>query len=233
MVHSYVILFPHSPMFLGYMIPEDAPPVVKIPFCYLITCFYTFILLLNITCAICILFSYGVFAVPFLLHEFRLDSPSYKSIPALRTPENLVLAYRTAQIFLHKTTSPVVLFMRSTQSIVYNMVVFTSHTIFKHGNKVSNISALMLVVWTLMAASYWFLTLIMGGYLHSQGNCILVSWKHNKWPDRNTKKLMDKFRRSCKPFQFSWGTIFIVERLSVLIFVRSLSTGILNSLLAL
>ncbi len=89
----------------------------------------------------------------------------------------------------------------------------------------------MLAAGTLMAF-YLCLTLVMNGKIYYRGNCILLSWKQKKWPNIFTDRL-DKFRKSCKPFQVNWGKIFVVERLSVLIFVRSVSTGILNSLLAL
>lgn len=192
------------------------------------------IILLNIMCAVCIFYAYGVFLVPFLLREFRLDHPPYRSIPALRAPDKLILAYRTAQVLLHKTISVVVLFMFPTQSIVYKMVVFTSYVMLKYGNEMDIMNALMLAWFAFLAAGYWSSTLVMGGQLHSQGKRILLSWKfHNQWPDKRTKIIMGKFRRSCKPFQINCGKTYTIKRLTVLKFLRSLSRGILKALLAL
>ncbi len=205
-----------------------------IPVCYISTFSYMFILCLNVTCAVCIFFAFGVFLVPFLLHEFRLDQPSYKSIPALRSPDKLILAYRAAQILLGRTISVVSLFMFPTQCIVYKMVVFTSYMMLKHGNEMDTMSVFTLSFQAFLAAIYWSSTLVMGGNLHAQGKRILLSWKyHNKWPDRFTKRLMGKFRVSCKPFQLNWGKTYTIKRLTVLKFLRSLSRGILKALLAL
>ncbi len=145
-----------------------------------------------------------------------------------------MLAYRTAQFYIDKTLSTVTLFMFPTQTIVYKLVVFTSYMVLKYGKEMDIISVVILVSWSFFGATYWCSTLLMGGKLHSQGKRILLSWKfHNKWPDKKTKKLMGTFGKSCKPFQFCFGKTYVIKRLTVLKYIRSLSRGILKALLAL
>lgn len=46
----------------------------------------------------------------------------------------------------------------------------------------------LLVTWAFITALFWFVMLVMGGKLHSQGKLLLLCWKcHNKWPDKNAK----------------------------------------------
>ncbi len=172
--------------------------------------------------------------MPFILREFRIDHPPYKSISSLRTPQILMLAYRTAQIMHGKGILVIGFFILPTHTIIYKMIVFTSYMIVKHGQEMDNISIAVLVGWAISAATFWVVILVIGGTLHLQGNNLLMSWKyHTKWPDKFQRNLMNKFRKSCKPFELNYGRSYVIKRLTVLKFIRSLSRGIFKALLAL
>lgn len=221
-------------MFLGYMFPQDAPPIVKLPFCYILPIFYVSILVLNITNGVAVFFAYGAFVVPFMIKELRLDHPPYKSISTLREPDTLMLAYRTSQVLHGKALSVVSFFLLPTQTIVYKMVIFTSYMMLKYGQEMDRTSIAKLIGWTALSGLFWGAVLVMGGNLHYHGNNVLLSWRyHNQWKDKFQKKIMNKFRKSCKPFQMNYGKTYVIKRLTVLKFMRSLSRGILKALLAL
>lgn len=114
-------------MFLGYVIPKDAPLIVKLPFCYFFQWLYISLLVLNIINAVSVFLGYGIFVVPFILKEFWMDHPAYKSISMLRTPKILTLAYRTAQIMHGKGILIVGFFLLPTHTIIYKIIIFTSY----------------------------------------------------------------------------------------------------------
>lgn len=106
--------------------------------------------------------------------------------------------------------------------------------ILKHGSEMDKISVAVLVSWGIAAATFWGVILIMGGGLYLNGNNLLLSWKyHSNWPDKFQKEVFHKFRRSCRPFVLNYGRWYVIKRLTVLKFVRSLCRGIFKALLAL
>lgn len=119
--------------------------------------------MLNIINSMAAFFTYFLLVVPFELMEFRLGRPSYKSNSTLRQPNNLMMAYRTAQILQGRVLSLSAVFMLPTQAIVYKLVVFTSYMLFKHGNEMDKMSIAVLISWGGAAMTFWCIVLLMGG----------------------------------------------------------------------
>ncbi len=89
----------------------------------------------------------------------------------------------------------------------------------------------MIIVWMLAGPIGWGLVLTMGGYLHSNGLKILNSWKQSRWMSSLEIKVMTRFARSCTPIMICYGKVFVVRKVSLMVFVRGLSRGLVRALL--
>ncbi|CAL8125335.1 unnamed protein product [Orchesella dallaii] len=225
-------IYTNLPITLGYIFGE-APPIVRIPFGFIVPCIYIFILFLNCFSLTGTVYGYGLFVVPFLTKELRMGRANYESPPELRQPENLILAYRSLQILQQVINELVGKFIVPTQTMVTKLVVLSTYMVIKHGDTMETASMAVILTWSGMAGLFWSLTLMMGGHLHVYGERVIKSWKYHQWDNKYDKKLMGKFRKSCKPLMLNFGKAYRIRRLTVLKFIRSLSRGILRALLAL
>lgn len=226
-------MFPRLPIFVGNVLLPEAPPIVYIPFQYFFPWFYYFIVFLTINILIICFFAYGLFVVRFAVTELRLSRRKYKTPATLREPEHLIMAYRRIQVlqqYVTLFTGPLIF---PTQAVLTKLVIFCSYMFIKHHHDTKIVSLALLLCWGTISVLFWSGVLFMGGCLHFYGVKVLLSWKYYPWPNRYTKRLMGKFRKSCQPLQINYGRTYVIKKLSVPKFIRSLSVGILRVLLAL
>ncbi len=226
-------MYPRAPMFIGSVI-EGAPAIMDLPFSYFIPWFYMIILWANVFDIVGVFYGYGIYIVPFVVKEFNMKRKSYKTIPELREPGNLIPAYRGVQILQQRVNHLAGEFLIPAEAVSTKLVIYSAYVLIKYGkgekDSVANIVMIMYVVGGL---GLWSGILFMGGVLQFYGIKVLNSWKYHQWPNKEQKKLMGKFRKSCKPMQFNYGKTYVIKRLSVLKYLRGLSRGILRALLAL
>ncbi|CAL8125332.1 unnamed protein product [Orchesella dallaii] len=225
-------VYPHLPIFLGYIL-EEAPPIVKIPFAYVIPCIFVWIIFFNCFVAVCPMYAYGLHILPFLFKELRMGRTNYETPSEVRQPQNLIVAYRSLQLFQQLVNNLVGKFIVPTQAIVTKLIVLSSYMAIKHGDKMEKASFFLIITWAGLAALFWSLMLMIGGHLHVHGKRVLDSWKYHRWGRPFDTKLMSKFRKSCRPIMVSFGNTYRIRRLSGLKFIRGLSRGILRALLTL
>lgn len=234
LISSLVIyLFNNAPMFPCYLLPDSSPLLIKVPLCFLYPCYVAFLLFSNSLVIILTCFAYGIFFVPFVVRELRVDRKSYKSVPELRQPSGLMPAYRSSQILQNQVNGLMGYFILPSQTMVTQIILLNTFTLITQSQHMSIPTLALMCVWTLTVAVFWSVILLMGGYLHFYGVKILTSWKYHAWPTKRDKKLMSKFRKSCPPIQVNFQKAYVIKRLTVLKFIRGLSRGILRILLTL
>lgn len=232
-----IIIFPHLPIFPGYYIPETSHFLVKLVFCYTYSTYILIYLFINVALLLLAALLASFYYIPFVIFELKLGrlKKAYKSCKTLRDPLiNLMMAFRTCQIVQLLLNNVLGIFLVPTHFLVCQFVVMGTYTVVKHIHELTVTTSVFAIFVLVNVGLFWGTFLMMGGYAHLYGVKVLESWKYYKnYKSRNEKKLMSKFRKSCKPIMINYYSYFIMRRLSVLKFVRSLSRGILRALLAL
>lgn len=229
----YFFLLPLSPCLIGSILPSSTFAPFRL---FMLYVFPQYLTISMISSAFQLLLSpiiMGLFVVPFVLTELRMDQKVYVSRCQLRRPSNIILVYRSAQILLIKFLNILKYLLVPTQTIITNITLFSSVMLIKQGDRMSKASKAMLGSWGIVCAVGWTLLLMNGGYMHLYGNKLLDSWKCYQWQTRKDKAIMSKFRRSCKPLMIHFGRTYVIRQLSVLKFIRSISRGIFRALLTL
>lgn len=232
----YFYLFPFSCVQFGSVVPNTTVPVL-IPFRFFLIYVYPHYITVSHAAMGSIFLTaviiYGVLVVPFLAKELCLDRKEYKCLAVIRQPPKLIQMYRASQLLqlnaLDVYQYPIIV----SQALVMDLTMFACVMIIGFGNQMALSSKMMLLSWAFITCSVWTGVLMMGGYMHWNGGKVLKSWKYNQWSSKADKRLMSKFRKSCKPLMFHCGKYYAIRRLSVLKFLRGISKGIFKSLLAL
>ena len=119
------------------------------------------------------------------------------------------------------------------QTIVTKLLTVSVYTIVRHGKEMSEIYLALFTIWGFIPVLRIVGVLVVGGLLEKYGVKVLESWKYHDWGNKRDKKLMGKFRKSCKPLTLHYQKIYTVKRLTVLKFLRGLTRAIMRVLLAL
>lgn len=229
---------PKFPIFYGSILPDETPFII-----YLIINFYhaflALILILNILVPLTFQVCYGLLIVPFFVKELQLGRPNYKykaSSNLRSSTKNLRNVYRQIQITQDMVNNFCGKILIPTHYLVTLLFVWSSFMIIRHKNSLELVVLLLMVAWSVTGPSLYIFFLVWGGYLHLKGLKVLSSWKNhgNKvWGDGIESKLMNKFRRSCRPICMCWGKAYVLNRLMWLRFVQGLSKVLMRALLTL
>lgn len=233
MSFTAIIAFPHFPIFFGSILSPSAPFLLKLPICYMLPIYSNFMLAVNSFLIVLTCYAYGVYFVPFVIIHLHMGRSKYSSISALRKPPTLLNAYRSVQVFQQQVNNLIGIFIMPTQVMISQIVIVSCYTMIRQAGLMKPSTIYMLGCWAGATFGFWAFQLLIGGYLHFYGSKVLNSWKYHRWENKAEKKLMGKFRKSCKPVCLSYKTVYIIKRLTVLRFIRSISRGILRALLTL
>lgn len=75
----------------------------------------------------------------------------------------------------------------------------------------------------------WMMVLEFSGRFTQQASITLKSWKFLDFKNKIDKKLMNKFRKSFPPLKIGKDRVFVIKRLNVLKFMRSIVTGVFRA----
>lgn len=227
---SVFLFYPNNPASFLHILPHKWYTIfiMCMFYIYIIPYCYMHLLLLVQT-----VLPLGLLVIRILVKELRFGRPKYLSIDSLRKPQNLQIVYRMGQILILHTNALFGKILIPIQTFTTLMSVFGAYVAIKHNDKMKTMSLLMVLGWTLIAAVGWGLCLTLGGYLHSNGQKILGSWRKYEWKSKKERNEMKKFVRSCKPIVICYGKIFVVRRVSLMIFVRGLTRGLVRVILML
>lgn len=169
--------------------------------------------------------------MPFAGKELFLDKKTYKTVQSLRQPQKLCLVYRQVQIFVGVFLSVVGYLLVPAQTLITQLVVFSPILLTQHERNLGSTMKLVTISWNFIVVLTWIIILSLSGQIYQYGEMILLSWKYHKWETRFESKLMSKFRKSSKPFMINCGRTFVVRRITVLKFIRDLTTGVFRALM--
>lgn len=240
LLNLFYFFFPTTPVFIGkYFLLYLSDPkwhLIKISIlaiCYSYHFILNFILYMNLAAFQIHWILWGGTVVPFVLQELNTGNKYYKTIPSLRSPEKLILAYRQVQVLFTNIVPIYGRLLVPAQTLITQLVIFASFLLCKHKNKMDDTMKMVLISWAFLSTITWLGVLQLGGHLHKNGKQLLKSWKFHKWANREETRIMNKFRKSCKPLMMHHGGTYIIKRITVLKFIRGLIKGIFRTLLTL
>lgn len=232
-------IFPTCPLFPRSFFPDN-PTSLHWPYLLPLLSLYTFYVIivehLNFWIFVFSYFLYGTYFLPFVLKELCLGRPSYKSPSHLRSSLNtLILEYRAAYILQGKLMAILEKFIVPTEAVARKFVILCGCILIKDWSTMKITTLILIVGWGGSVFIWWCLVLFMGGLLHYYGQRILDSYKFHgrKYASRFQRRLLSKFRKSCRPIMIHYGRMYRIRRITLLKFFRGISTGIFRVLLVL
>ncbi len=224
------IVAPTLPNLSGNILPNTW---YFFPSNYMVPVQITIVLYANINLVLECMLIYGTVVLPFIANELYLShTKRYKSTPNLREPSTLRVVYRTAQIVQSKINDLLGKFLIPIQIICSILFVFGGFILIRHRETMHVTMQVLLASWCVVGPLAWALFLVMGGYLHSNGIKLLNSWKYHCWATADERLEINRFRVSCKPIRIGFGSTYVIQRKSVMVFQRGLLRGIMRALLA-
>lgn len=189
-------------------------------------------LIIGSAIVIILVFSYGYHMIIFYALELQLGRSKYRCCNLLRdNPENLRHDYRAAQI-LHKAF----LTLFGPYFLIFNAAFMTTliylcFVLIRYWYVLNFYTKAPLIVGVFLVVTLWTNVLILGNILSNKGNKILKSWSKKSWGIAKENRIMEKFRRSCKPLLICYGTQFVIGKGSLFTFYRGVTRGTVRSLL--
>ncbi len=227
----FMIIMFDSPNMLASMLP----PILwlQLPL-NLVSLYVANVAYLSLCFVLISAYYFGLVFIPLFVREFKVGNRSRGMCSNnFRHPSNLTIEYRTVQILMQDINHFVGNLLLPAQTATTLMFVFSAYVVIRHRNELEKATFLMILIWAVAAPAIWSLVLTLGGYLHSHGQEILTSWKQHEWMSAHERKLMSKFRNSSKPIMICFGKLYVIRRVSLMIYVRSLSRSLVRALLAL
>ncbi len=227
------IIYPDSPGLPGNVLPTDCwfifPLIYIFPMYTTVYFFIIFGMVINSA------FILGTTYIPLLVRELPVGKRNHKyySNEILRSPENIIHVYMTVEILQNKINQLCGILLIPFQTVTTLLFTFSGYVVIRHRDTIGIGPVLLMLTWAICAPAVWGMILIMGGYLHSNGVKILSSWKRYSWKTRAERKLMSKFVKSCKPLIICYQNVFVIRKISVMIYVRILSRSLARTLLTL
>lgn len=235
LLQIFIIVDSKGTIFVGSSIP---PGPFLSPLKNLIMLLHCYIILVG--CLSCTLFNcyaitYGFNTVLFYTVELRLGlkEGKYRSeIYLRRSSTNMMVTYRAFQI-LHKhflvLYGPFLLTMNAMAMLI---VVYNNFVLIQFWNELEVHAKAPLLLGLFLCLSIWSGVIELGRILFSRGKKVVNSWKGgDNWSSSLETKVMQKFRRSCKPLLLAFGTEFVLRKGSIFIFFRGVTRGTCRVLL--
>lgn len=230
------ILNPEAPSFIGSVVIRhvEEPGIMSFIFtifCHIWHFVIGFNLAMNLTFVQISLIINSSTIIPFGIFEFNLQRKSFKTVAIIRTPQKMSLIFREIQILVQQYNQVFGCILVPMQTLLTQFVMFTTYLFSKYADKIDTSLKATMVIWTTIATLTWIVSLEVGGIISMYGEKVLLSWKYHKWENRQEKRYMSKFRKSCKPLMVQYGRTFVIRRITVLKYIRGLLKGVLRTLL--
>jgi len=165
--------------------------------------------------------------VPLIMKEFRPNQSNYMTSNRMRRPYNLMRAYRTVEV-VHVMGIDLI-----------GKLILPYYTVAGQFILFCNVSALreesvdiVLVLFSLIAQTIAFIALEFCGRFSMNAIATVNSWKYLNCSYFD-KKCLNKFRKSCIPLRVETKGYFVIKRLTVIKFLRSIVRGTFRTLMAL
>lgn len=235
-IYAFILVFiwvkPRGPVTFGELVPPKhfywwVHVLIFIFHFHIVT-----LLMINVvSVGACVLIYLTYFAY-FLPKELCLNKSKYKTLCKLRNIENIIHIYRSFQV-LHVNVMYVLgIALLSCNAIFMSTVMLANFFLATYWNSFGLLIKLPLLLGSPTLTAFWAVLLDIGRRIGRGTTKVLISWKVHAWKSKHDRKLMSKFRKSCKPIMLCYGMQFVVGRTSVLKFFKGVVRGTMRALLA-
>lgn len=170
----------------------------------------------------------------FYTKELVLGQNRYNTLNTLRSnQENLRHAFRSFQILNSNIMSWLGNFLTFFHSVAMILPTFGNFVLITYWKDLFIAGKISIVCSAWGAFSFWTVTLQLGKYLYVRGDRILRSWKGVWWGTRKDTRVMNKFRKSCRPVLIHNGSLLVIARITQFKYMKGVVRGTFRSLLTL
>ncbi|CAL8140105.1 unnamed protein product [Orchesella dallaii] len=234
-ISSHYIFYSDWPAYPTSLLPEDFHSLpVKIAFgviWYALLQFIWAILLTNMV----YLFTFGMYNWQ-ILHEFMCRAGGVrgqKTIREFREFSVIRVNYRKFELVYMNIHELICALIIPLESVILNLALFCNFTLITYSNLLTPINACILLIWNGMGTFGVLIGLTYAGEVYNKGVKTLGSMGKYEWGSKLNNKIMKKFVKSCRPIQIGYGRMYVIRKLSVFKFMRSLTKGTVRVLLML
>lgn len=228
----FVCIKPRGPLTFGELVPLEYFNWLTYTFIVVVNLYIVTLVITNICALGCSWLIYLIYFAYFLPRELCLNNRQYKTVSTLREIDQMCHVYRSFQV-LHVTVSYVTgIVLLLCNAVFMSTIMYSNFTLAKNWSSFSMLIKVMILLISPTITIFWVVLLDIGRRLGDGTAKLLLSWKVHAWETKKERKLMSRFRKSCKPIKLSCGMQFVVGRTSVLKFLKGVTRGTMRALLA-
>lgn len=228
----FYVYKPHTVCNFGNLVPTNAPKIL-VYLAIIPLLFANLVYHCNLWMTVVFIFLVLAIFFQLVLREIKLGKLGtfYILKDQVRKPEDLALVYRSAHMIFCRVNLWIGKIFIVTHAVATMFFVVGVSIAMKFYDRLSTTKICLLLMWTFAVAIVWTILLLFGGHLHLHTTKAIASWKRNQWKSRMERKVMLKFSKSCKPIYLGYGKLFQMKNISVLVYLKGISRGILRALL--
>ncbi|CAL8140113.1 unnamed protein product [Orchesella dallaii] len=169
-----------------------------------------------------------------LLNEFVCrngEVQGQKTVSRFRDISEIQVNYRKFELMNLKLLKLYCGIIIPLEGVILNLALFSNFSLIMYKHLLTPINAAILVLWTVAGTGFVLVGLTYCGALYLKGVKVLGSMKKKDWGSARNNKLMKKFVKSCIPIQIGYGRMYVIRKVSVFKFLRSLTKGTVRVLL--
>ncbi|CAL8140111.1 unnamed protein product [Orchesella dallaii] len=117
------------------------------------------------------------------------------------------------------------------ERVILNLALFCNFCLIAYKPLLAPINTGILLVWSVGGTVFALIGLTYCGALYNKGVKVLGSIKKKDWGSARNNKLIKMFVKSCIPIQIGYGRMYVLRKVNVLKFLRSLTRGTIRVLL--
>lgn len=229
-----VLYDPRKSPCLGYLIPK---PYFTLPVQALVSLYHIWssaTLCYGVNLAVNVMIVYSFF-IPYILgKELRVGRPHicYKASNQIRNPCNLRVVFRSFQLVHANMFCFAGLFLVLINAGDMVTAIYIIFVLVNYGSTLNFYTKVPLLIIVLYIMFLWSAVLEFGKMYHVSCKKVFSSWKRYDWGSAKERKIMAKFRLSCRPILMSYGKEFVIGPLSVLNFSKGVIRGTMRALLS-
>lgn len=208
-------------------VPYFVKFLVLLGLLYLICC-----ATINSTLMLSFGYMYGYYTILFFISELRLNQKRYRTCNNLRhNTDNLRHVYRALQI-LHRCLLDIFgPYLLTFNAAFMKSLIYLNFVLIRYWSQLSIYTKIPLFAGCILDCTCWTTVIWMGKVASVKGNQVLSSWKRQKWSNARETRIMNRFRKSCKPLVLCCGSQFVITKKSIFTFYRGVTRGTFRALL--
>lgn len=217
--------------FTNLVVILPVPLVIKLLY-LLLTLYLTIVLTVSGTLVLNVSMFYGYYLILFVTTELRVGQTNYKTSHDLRQrPEHLFQTYRAFQILHRNFLNLFGQYVLVANVLFMISLIYLFFVLIRYWSQISVYARAPMLLGTFLCLAVWTSIIILSIMLETKGKKVLHSWNGSYCAGNNEKKIMQKFKKSCKPLIVCHGTQFVIRKNSILVFYRGVTKGTFRALL--